>query len=405
MDAGNNNTTQIILPTSNDVIESTAFYVLTWLFFGLCTIALFIRLYIRLACFRKLWYDDYLMLVAYVLHTAEAILIQLFLKDAYDLEKAERGDMSVMGPEFLPNSRKAFVALGTSINITMVGVLIIKLSFMLFFRRLGTNIRYFNAVWWGILLFTVAAAAAQIGMQDFGCFFADITYILSEKCTSDTVLHRIFINAIFSAIVDALSDFLIVGLPIAVLWRSRISRSKKLLLTVVFGLVSVTIAVTIVRGSVFHSSYTGSGKIQSATFTWFWFYCEFSVACIVSFRALFVQREKSVNAREEEKQQREAAYLSARRRGWRARARQMHDSVLDTFRSAEDMSRTGKSNGLPDVPSGLMTVNFEDDNNWGRNLPSSTTGRETNVSDERDSSSTGTTFKGSATTCEYVNAR
>ncbi|KAK8080330.1 hypothetical protein PG997_008148 [Apiospora hydei] len=148
------------------------------------------------------------MLVALVLYTAEAILIQLFVENAYDLEKAENGDLSVIGPDFLSNSGKAFVALGTSINITMVGVLVIKLSFLLFFRRLGTNIRFFNPVWWGIMLFTVAASAAQIGMQDFQCFFANVNDILSDRCTSEPVLHRIFINAVFSAIVDALSDFL-----------------------------------------------------------------------------------------------------------------------------------------------------------------------------------------------------
>lgn len=52
---------------------------------------------------------------------------------------------------------------------------------------------------------------------------------------------------------------------------------QKLILSLVFSLVFFTIAITIVRGSVFHDEYSGNGKIQSATFTWFWFYCGFSV--------------------------------------------------------------------------------------------------------------------------------
>ncbi|KAK8051772.1 hypothetical protein PG993_003157 [Apiospora rasikravindrae] len=370
MNISNNTTTQVILPTSNDVIQPIAFYVLTWLFFALCDIALVVRLYIRYACFRRLWYDDYLMLVALVLHTAVAILIQLFLKNAYDLEKAENGDLSVMGPDFLPNSGKAFVAIGASINITMVGVLMIKLSFLLFFRRLGTNVRFFNPVWWGILLFTVAASAAQIGMQYFHCFFADINDIFSDRCTSEPALHRIFINSVFSAIVDALSDFLKYDVYM-VLVLLRVQLCQKITNT--------------------------SPRAWSA----------FLVACIVSFRALFVQRESSIDARQEKQQQREAAYRSAKRRGWRARARQMHDSVLDTFRSAEEISGVDqrKPQRLPDVPSGLMTVNFEDGNNWGKTLPESNVGSNMKVSNERDASSTGTIFQCCNTTCEYSSTR
>lgn len=65
-----------------------------------------------------------------------------------------------------------------------------------------------------------------------------------------------------------------------VLWGSRIGMQKKLILTFIFSLVFLTIAITIVRGSIFHgvySSTSGQAQMQSATFTWFWFYCEFSV--------------------------------------------------------------------------------------------------------------------------------
>jgi len=57
------------------------------------------------------------------------------------------------------------------------------------------------------------------------------------------------------------------------------------------------------------------------------------------------------------------------RRGLRAKTRQFQDSVLDTCRSLEDWSGTEESaasSGLPGVPSGLMTVDFNDDANWNR---------------------------------------
>lgn len=177
------------------------------------------------------------------------------------------------------------------------------------------------------------------------------------------------------------ASIIVLCFPIWILWGSGINRRKKLTLSFVFSLVWVTIAISIVRGTVFHEQYTMavSGQVvqsQSATFTWFWFHAELSVAflvaCIVSFRSLFVQRAKRENVLRQEKQQREAAYRSAIRhgRGWRAKWQQLNGSVLDKCRTLEDWpgsdadSPHGSCHGLPTAPSGLMTVDFNDDANW-----------------------------------------
>jgi hypothetical protein len=155
-------------------------------------------------------------------------------------------------------------------------------------------------------------------------------------------------------------------------------------------------AITIVRGSVFHDVYNNAGRkggrMQSATFTWFWFYCEFTVgksqsyctlhclrsatnplaptfmiACVVSFRTLFVQQRNVSQEREQKQQRRQQLYDNAIQRGLRFRARQMHDSLLDTYKTLEGLSQSEDEksmHGLPSVPTGLMTVNFEDDSSW-----------------------------------------
>ena len=157
-------------------------------------------------CFGRLLLEDYLMLVALSLHIAEAVLIQLYVPAAYTLEAVQKGDYSRIGPDFFSVLKTAFVAVGASVNMTMVGVLIVKLNFLLFFRRLSTNIPKFAIMWWAVLLFTVAGTMAQIGMQQFGCFFGSTDYIFSQNCAGEKALRRIFFNAIFSAATDALSD-------------------------------------------------------------------------------------------------------------------------------------------------------------------------------------------------------
>jgi hypothetical protein len=95
----------------------------------------------------------------------------------------------------------------------------------------------------------------------------------------------------------------------------------------------------------------------------------FLIACIVSFRTLFVQRNKKIQDEHQKHLLREAARQSAMRRGWRARARQLHESVLETCKTLEGWSDSDEAlrmRSLPGVPSGLMTVDFNDDDNWSR---------------------------------------
>ncbi|KAH6623706.1 hypothetical protein F5144DRAFT_584051 [Chaetomium tenue] len=371
----------LFAPTGNDNIAALVFHVLNWVFFGLCGVVFSVRVYIRFVCFRKLATEDYLMLLALALHSAQTITIQLYVGYMYDVEAVEKGDYSKISSDFLANSKKGFIALGVCVYLTVVGLAIIKLNFLLFFKRLGVGFRSFHIAWWIVTVFTVVGAVVLCGLQEIRCLFGPIDYILGGECVDKSILRRIFVKSIFSVVVDVLSDILILCFPIWILWGSGINRRKKLTLSFVFSLVWVTIAISIVRGTVFHEQYTMavSGQAvqsQSATFTWFWFHAELSVAflvaCIVSFRSLFVQRAKKGNVLRQEKQQREAAYRSAIRhgRGWRAKWQQLNESVLDKCRTLEDWpgsdAATAHGNGhsLPTAPSGLMTVDFNDDANW-----------------------------------------
>lgn len=189
-------------------------------------------------------------------------------------------------------------------------------------------------------------------------------------------------------------------LPVSILWKSHITLRQKFGLTVLFGLVFFTIAVTIVRGSIFTDVYsiigTKEAQEEQVSFAWFWFYIEFSVGkstftinpflcaerrerviilcheailvgCILSFRSLFVYREKKMRDRMRE-QQKHAEAQRLRVPGWRLRARRFQDSLVTTCKSLEGWSDSEASTltmfGLPKPASGLMTVDFEDDTNW-----------------------------------------
>lgn len=107
-------------------------------------------------CFHRLLVEDYLMLLALAMHNVEAVLAQIYAKYVFDLEAVLNGDLSRITTNFTPNSQKAFVALGICINLSMIGILIVKINFSLFLRRIGANIGgRFNVMWWAVVLFTL----------------------------------------------------------------------------------------------------------------------------------------------------------------------------------------------------------------------------------------------------------
>lgn len=149
------------------------------------------------------------MLLALAMHNVEVVLIQVYAKYAFDMEAVQRGDLSRMTPEFMPNNHKAFVALGICVNMSMVGIVIVKLTFLLFFRRIVVHTgRGFNMIWWGVALFTIAGAVAQLAMMEYRCIYGPIEQIVNSEACNGPYIRWLMITSIFSAVQDAVSDLL-----------------------------------------------------------------------------------------------------------------------------------------------------------------------------------------------------
>ncbi|KAK8066881.1 hypothetical protein PG997_013628 [Apiospora hydei] len=388
-------------------LPEDAFYALAWVIFAACTVAFGIRLYIRHACFHRLLVDDYLMLIALCMLGTVAVLIQVYVRYGYQLQAFQQGDMSHFGPHSFQDYSKAFMATGVSVIVEMIGIFIVKLTFLLFFRRLGAKVDWFTRMWWGscsslsllrwpssefrtiavsseapTIYSLVVAATALSPCSEYSFLPSSPSrQMLSPMFSVSPHLSFVPIELKHAAPEEIQANYaiaLVLCLPVIILWRSRIEIRKKIILTFVFGLASLTIAITIIRGSIFHNAFDADGRItkssQSITFTWFWWYCEFGVSflisCIVSFRSLFVQRRNHSLDRQEKQRQGQGP-RSGGRLDWRARIYRFHDSVVDTAKTLDgwhdgDSGTTLAMHNqqLPDVPPGLMTVDFNDDGNW-----------------------------------------
>ncbi|KAI0119675.1 hypothetical protein F4814DRAFT_447490 [Daldinia grandis] len=345
MDSTTNSSANPVLGGFPPLLKVEAFYGVVWAGFALCVLAFAGRVTVRVLCFHRFFLEDYLMLTSLCFLLATVILAQIFLRFAYIMEAVGNGTM-LPPPTLMGDTSKAFKCFAALMPLNYVGIWLIKFNFLWFFRRLGNNIARYRISWWCVLVFNIGAGAAAIGLINFNCLVLPAEYILVKCASYDNALtsNR---AAIISCSLDAISDALIICLPISILWGVRISLRKKIILYAIFSLVVFTIAVTIIRGSIFRGIYKSvredNLRTLNITWIWFWFSIEymvsFLIACLMSFRSLFVQDTGANGARNRERERRRVLGPTSQTKGPRARGRSFRDSVLNTLRTLEEPAR------------------------------------------------------------------
>ncbi|CZR51357.1 uncharacterized protein PAC_01232 [Phialocephala subalpina] len=194
------------ISTTDDLVSLPAFHAIIWTGFSLCVLAFTVRLYIRYACFHRLLIDDYLMILSLALLLANNIQDQLCLKYIYPLESVSNG-LVAPGPDFLDNTRKGIRGFGIASLFTCIGIWLIKLNFIFFFKRLGTQLTAYLVFWWVVLCATVAGGAVSLGLVQYQCLFGPIEDIMTT-CSSPPVMEKTYTFFKISCIVDVITDAL-----------------------------------------------------------------------------------------------------------------------------------------------------------------------------------------------------
>ncbi|KAL2037823.1 hypothetical protein N7G274_009548 [Stereocaulon virgatum] len=167
----------------------------------------------------------------------------------------------------------------------------VKLSFLFFFKGLLRQQQRMTMWWWCILVLLVPTTAILIFSDLMSCPYFDQQIFV--KCVTPGALARE--NAIFraNATLDIVTDAFLISIPVALLWKVRISVRRKFALCGILCLSIFTMIITIVGiagGNISH------GQVDSA-WAIFWRQAEAAVGvivvCSVAFRALFVAQKPS----------------------------------------------------------------------------------------------------------------
>ena len=98
-------------------------------------------------------------------------------------------------PNFLDQLRLFFRAQIAVNLLNTCGIWAVKLSFMLFFRKLGDKVTGQKWLWWSVLAALIATFAICIGVYDWPCLVRSLPVILGRFSSASMVLHHLSADA------------------------------------------------------------------------------------------------------------------------------------------------------------------------------------------------------------------
>ena len=270
------------------------------------------RVFVRIKSFRRIYADDVIVIIAWLMFLASAVIWQSQQKAMYEQFILSAGTV-IPTPEQLAAERKFLRSQVATVGIYYTSLWMVKLSFLVFFRRLGQNVRGQRIWWWCVTGFTVATWVTCIGSMGFKCLLRSLDYIFGRVTyshTETTILkycsqmrkpictkfsmgnsriwmcsrrdHRcskwVFLHYCSTSQLKLRA---VITIPVLMLWNVRISWRKKLALMSIFSLTIIVIVFSIVRVVVV--SVRGS----TADITWLYLWSNIEVVVCTFFYFLY----------------------------------------------------------------------------------------------------------------------
>ena len=166
-----------------------------------------IRIFARFKVFKRLYVDDAFVIFALTLALSSAIVWQIFANDMFQMLMVASG-RQLPPPNFILDTVD-YLRASLAVTLLYFSTLwAIKISFLIFFKRLIKNVRRQELLWWLIFGFTVATYFACIGTISYNCFGVVPLQQSIVTCTKDSAFEFRRISLILNCAWDVTTDFL-----------------------------------------------------------------------------------------------------------------------------------------------------------------------------------------------------
>jgi hypothetical protein len=208
------------------------------------------------------------------------------------------------GPDVLERYGYFLRCFAPFITLFYTSLWAVKLSLLLFFRRLGNQIRSHEIWWWCVTFFTVSGWLICIADLAWPCSVRSIEWItgklfapqgcriwltlsiseLWNRVRNQISVYNVLRQLRFGCIVGLLEyvdthplyvTFLadlqaVISIPVLILWNTRVPLRKRIVLSGIFSATIVVMVLSVIRGTVVKT------ERQNAEMAWliFWSYIE-----------------------------------------------------------------------------------------------------------------------------------
>ncbi|KAK4234051.1 hypothetical protein C8A03DRAFT_18982 [Achaetomium macrosporum] len=263
-------------------IKRLPFKVLVGIFYGLAIISVLARAGIRWSTRRALFLDDYLLFAAALFLSGATGLMYNICDNLY-LSTAIRLDTTIV---FRLDSQRLNDLVNNAVQenhsfliIAWTATFLVKFSFLGFFKQLIWKVSKIQRYYWAVVAITVVSWMFLISEPFILC--SDFGFD-SLKCFDESKnLLYVSMTGLITGL-DALTDLMIVSIPIIVLHRARMRTQQKLALGAFLCLSLVMVVFSITRVS----KIKGASGID-VPWSFFWQFMEASIAVLMGSLTVF----------------------------------------------------------------------------------------------------------------------
>lgn len=133
-------------------------------------------------------------------------VLHTYLADIY-LMSLPPESTGLFSEDYLSRLTLVWRADGVAIVLSVFGIWTIKMNFMLFFYRLGHQIRVYANFWWVAVVIIVACGAVLFGIFPYDCMFNDSAWT-NTHCATTSKMGYIYSVYKANVAVDVLSDLI-----------------------------------------------------------------------------------------------------------------------------------------------------------------------------------------------------
>lgn len=160
-------------------VNSQAFSGIMWGGTAASLCFLIFRVFVRLRYFRILYADDFFVLTAWIMLLANSITWQTQQAALYDSFKLSKGQLQPTA-DMLAAEQSLLRANLAVLILFLFCLWSVKISLLVFFRRLGHQVRGQKIWWWFVVGSTILTWAICISVLPYRCLLGSADYILSE---------------------------------------------------------------------------------------------------------------------------------------------------------------------------------------------------------------------------------